>query len=100
MKLRICIAGLLLVFAVGDVEAQRQRQAAPAGNAGRTLTVMTEPDAPNAIVWLDEIRRGVTDNAGKLAQLKVSSGAHTLRVRAARFREITTPGTALPPGAV
>jgi len=100
MKLRICIAGLLLVFAVGDVGAQRQRQAAPAGNAGRTLTVMTEPDAPNAIVWLDEIRRGVTDNTGKLAQLKVSSGAHILRVRAAGFKEITTPFTAVQRGEI
>jgi tetratricopeptide (TPR) repeat protein len=84
MNRRTCIAGLLIVFAVGEVWAQRQRQVNPATNAGRTLTVLTEP---NAIVWLDEIRRGTTDTAGKLAQIKVSSGAHNLRVRAAGFKE-------------
>jgi tetratricopeptide (TPR) repeat protein len=100
MKLRICIVGLLVVFAVGDIGAQRQRQVTPAGNAGRTLTVLTEPNAPNAIVWLDEIRRGATDNAGELTQLKVSSGAHSLRVRATGFKEITTPVTAVQRGEI
>lgn len=97
MKPRICLAGLLMVLAVGDVWAQRRSQVTPAGNTGRTLTVLTEA---NAIVWLDEIRRGATDNAGKLAQIKVSSGAHTLRVRAAGFKEITTPVTAVQRGEI
>lgn len=88
MKLRSYLLGLLLVLLSGNVCAQRQRQVTPAANAGRTLTVLTEP---NAIVWLDEIRRGATDASGKLAALKVSSGAHTLRVRAAGFKEITMP---------
>jgi len=100
MKLRICIVGLLLVFASDDLWAQRQRQVAPTGNAGRTLTVLTEPNAPSAIVWLDEIRRGATDNDGKLAQIKVSSGAHTLRMRAAGFKEITMPVTAVQRGEI
>ena len=60
-----------------------QRSAASPGN----LVVSTEP---NAIVWVDEIRRGATDTTGKLT-LKVSPGRHTLRVRATGFQEVTTP---------
>ncbi len=89
-----------MVFVVGDVWAQRQRKVTSAGNAGRTLTVLTEPSAPNAIVWLDEIRRGATDAAGRLAALKISAGAHILRVRAAGFKEITSPVTAVSRGEI
>ncbi len=52
-----------------------------------SLTINTEP---NAIVWIDEIRRGQTDAAGKLEIKKVSPGGHTLRVRAIGFKESTT----------
>ena len=52
------------------------------------LTITTEP---NAIVWLDEIRRGTADAAGKLALTKVAPGRHTLRVRANGFKEATLP---------
>lgn len=45
---------------------------------------MTEP---KAIVWLDEVRRGVTDDMGQLELAKVSAGRHTLRVRATGFSE-------------
>ena len=53
-----------------------------------SLTIMTEP---NAVVWLDEIRRGTADTSGKLTLTKVSPGRHTLRVRANGFKESTTP---------
>jgi tetratricopeptide (TPR) repeat protein len=46
---------------------------------------------PNAIVWIDEVRRGTTDASGKLSVTKVSAGRHTVRVRAAGFKEVTTP---------
>jgi len=59
-----------------------QRTTAPA------LVVQTEP---KAIVWIDEIRRGTTDDSGTLAITKLSPGRHTLRVRAAGFKEVTTP---------
>ncbi len=52
------------------------------------LSIQTEP---NAIVWLDEVRRGVTDPAGKLALTRVTAGRHLLRVRARGFREVTIP---------
>ena len=52
------------------------------------LTITTEP---NAIVWIDEIRRGTTDASGKLALTKISAGRHTVRVRANGYKEITAP---------
>jgi tetratricopeptide (TPR) repeat protein len=86
MKLRICLAGLLLAVCGGAVLAQHKP--IPPSNSGRTLTILTEPDA---IVWLDEIRRGTTDAVGKLSLVKVSPGAHSLRVRASGFKEVTLP---------
>jgi tetratricopeptide (TPR) repeat protein len=86
MKLRTCLAALLL--AVCGVDVLAQRKPIPASNAAHALTIVTEP---NAIVWLDEIRRGTTDTVGKLALVKVSSGAHSLRVRASGFKEVTMP---------
>jgi hypothetical protein len=56
------------------------------------LTINTEP---NAIVWIDEVRRGTTDASGKLVLNKLSPGRHSLRVRATGFKESTT---ALLPG--
>jgi tetratricopeptide (TPR) repeat protein len=57
-----------------------------------SLTITTEP---NAIVWIDEIRRGTTDASGKLTIAKVSAGRHSVRVRAKGFKETTA---ALLPG--
>ncbi|PYS79731.1 MAG: hypothetical protein DMF70_12520 [Acidobacteria bacterium] len=86
MKLRICLAALL--FTVCGVTVLAQRKPIPAANSARTLTIVTEA---NAIVWLDEIRRGTTDASGKLLLAKVSPGAHSLRVRAGGFKEMTMP---------
>jgi tetratricopeptide (TPR) repeat protein len=61
---------------------------APAIYAQTALTITTEP---NAIVWIDEIRRGTTDAAGKISIAKVSAGRHSVRVRAAGFKETVTP---------
>jgi len=67
--------------------SQRRRNAAPLPSSiSRTIT--TEP---NAIIWLDEIRRGVTDVSGTLELKKISTGRHTLRVRAMGFKEVTMP---------
>ena len=64
----------------------------PAIYAQAPLTITTEP---NAIVWIDEIRRGTTDASGKLIVNRVSASRHVVRVRAKGFKEATTP---LPPG--
>jgi tetratricopeptide (TPR) repeat protein len=65
---------------------------APVVHAQAALTITTEP---NAIVWIDDIRRGTTDASGKLTLTKVSTGRHSVRVRANGFKETTT---ALIPG--
>src|ERR1051325_8398529 len=64
----------------------------PGVRAQSTLTITTEP---NAIIWIDDIRRGTTDASGKLALTKVSPGRHSVRVRTNGFKETTT---ALLPG--
>ena len=61
---------------------------APVVRAQSPLTITTEP---NAIVWIDELRRGTTDDSGKLTISKVSAGRHSVRVRAKGFKETTTP---------
>lgn len=54
--------------------------------AAKSITLKTEP---KAVVWLDEVRRGVTDESGQFEIAKVSPGRHNLRVRAAGFAERT-----------
>ena len=61
---------------------QSQQASTPA------FVITTEP---NAIVWIDEVRRGTTDSSGKLSLTKVSPARHTVRIRASGFKESTTP---------
>ena len=61
-------------------------------SAQAPLVITTEP---NAIVWIDDIRRGTADASGKLSLAKVSPGRHTVRVRASGFKETSV---ALAPG--
>ncbi len=86
----------LVIFVSAQSQQQRPRTTTTPAS-GRTVTVISEP---KAIVWIDEIRRGTTDANGTLAQLKLGSGAHTLRVRAAGFKEATVPVTAAQRGEV
>jgi len=92
----ICVSVLSAIFC-GAAIAQRQSRTAAPANVSRTLTVVTEP---NAIVWVDEIRRGTTDPTGKLAVAKISSGQHALRVRANGFKEATASITAAQSGEI
>ncbi len=57
----------------------------------RAQTALTITTQPNAIVWIDEIRRGTTDDSGKLSIARISPGRHSVRVRAAGFKETVTP---------
>jgi tetratricopeptide (TPR) repeat protein len=54
----------------------------------KAITLKTEP---KAVVWFDEVRRGVTNESGQFEIERVSAGRHTLRVRAAGFQERTLP---------
>jgi tetratricopeptide (TPR) repeat protein len=65
-----------------------QLSATKAAPVARTLTITSEP---NAIVWIDDIRRGVTDASGKLRVTNVSPARHSVRVRANGFKESTVP---------
>ena len=64
--------------------------------AAKSLIIRSEP---NAIVWLDEVRRGVTDDKGELV-IAAKPGRHVLRVRAMGYKEVTRPLLALPRGPV
>ena len=50
----------------------------------RSITISSEP---NAVVWVDGVRFGKTDASGRLAIPTISTGAHSLRVRADGFKE-------------
>ena len=58
----------------------------PAVFAQTALTITSEP---NAIVWIDDVRRGTTDASGKLSLTKITPRRHTIRVRATGFKEAT-----------
>jgi tetratricopeptide (TPR) repeat protein len=76
---------------VSDADAQRRRRPAPASAQTKSITVNT---AAGATVWIDEVRRGLTDASGKLTITSVAAGRHTLRVRASGFKESTIQLTA------
>lgn len=82
----LTMVGLLLA---GGVTAQAQ------ATQFRSITIITEP---NAVVWIDGVRFGKTDAAGSLAIKTVSTGAHSLRIRADGFKEKTQPLTAAQKG--
>lgn len=65
-----------LFVAAGAVSAQ----------TARVITVSTEP---KAIVWIDDVRRGTTDENGQLTIKPVMAGTRKLRVRADGFKELT-----------
>jgi len=65
-----------------------QRNAATAQETGAAFTVITEP---NAIVWIDDVRRGAADASGKLTLTGGIRGRHMLRVRAAGYKEQSLP---------
>ncbi|MFN2512610.1 MAG: tetratricopeptide repeat protein [Pyrinomonadaceae bacterium] len=74
------LVALLLVANTGFAQST-------ATSASRTFTITTEP---KAVVWIDEIRRGVTDESGKLMVKNVSPARHSLRVRANGYKESTS----------
>jgi len=81
IKISFCLAIFLLA---GGITAAQKKNPVPA--QAREITVNTEP---KTIVWLDNIRRGTTDENGKLTIKAVSNGKHTLRLRADGFKEVS-----------
>lgn len=76
----LALVCLLLLLPTNGL-TQRRTAVTP---ARLSITINTQP---NAIVWIDEIRRGVTDASGTLELKNVSAGRHMLRVRALGFKE-------------
>ncbi|HKP46515.1 MAG TPA: tetratricopeptide repeat protein [Pyrinomonadaceae bacterium] len=83
---RQALVVFLTVFLFHEVSLgqKRTRKAAPAATSSASVTITSEP---NAIVWIDEIRRGQTDTGGKLLIANVTARPHAVRVRANGFRE-------------
>jgi hypothetical protein len=81
----LILASALLFGLPLSIQSQSPKTIARATTPAVVIT--TEP---NAIVWVDEIRRGKTDASGKLSLAKVLPGRHTVRVRASGFKESTT----------
>lgn len=52
----------------------------------RALTIVTEP---NALVWINDVNYGKTDESGKLQVKTFPTGSHKIRVRADGFKETT-----------
>jgi tetratricopeptide (TPR) repeat protein len=84
-RIALLLLGLILIVecAFGPKTSAQKRTAA----IPTPLTIIT---SPNAIIWIDDIRRGVTDASGRLELQKISAGRHALRVRATGFKEVTT----------
>ncbi len=78
----VIVLGFLL-FNTNAIFSQR-RTALPSSSS---LTITTEP---NAIVWIDEIRRGVTDASGRLELKKFQRAVTWCESGRADFREVTT----------
>ena len=75
-------AKLVIAVCVLSVAVAGQRSA-----ASSSIVISTEP---NAVVWIDEIRRGTTDASGRI-ELKVLPGRHAVKVRANGFKEGALP---------
>ena len=52
----------------------------------RTVKVITQPEAT---VWIDDIKRGLTDESGELIIKFIASGTRKIRVRAYGYKETT-----------
>jgi tetratricopeptide (TPR) repeat protein len=95
--LSIAILICTVSFSSSDALAQKRKNPSTVPASNKSITVRTEP---TAVVWLDEVRRGVTDAEGKFVIKNVAAGRHSLRVRASGFKEASLPLTAQQRGAI
>ena len=89
----ISIASFLLVFNQ-FVLAQAVK---PVATTYRSITISTQPSSG---VWVDGVKYGKTDTAGKLTIKTIAAGGHTIRVRADGFKEKVQPLTATQKGEI
>jgi tetratricopeptide (TPR) repeat protein len=81
---------LSLLFTVACVPSPALTQASTISAQARTSSIEVTTQ-PKATVWLDDVRRGITDDQGRLKIDKVKPGRHTLRIRATGFAERSLP---------
>lgn len=82
--LQLTLAMALVSLIVPGAFAQQRQRKQPAPAQAKSLTIHTQA---NAVVWLDEVRRGAADAGGTLKLERVTAGRHVLRVRADGFGE-------------
>jgi tetratricopeptide (TPR) repeat protein len=82
------LAVVFVLFSVSPAAFSQRRTNVSSRPQSSSVIITT---GPNAIIWIDEIRRGVTDASGRLELKNVSAGRHTVRARALGFREVTVP---------
>jgi tetratricopeptide (TPR) repeat protein len=92
MRVKINLLILSFLVLLSSIGALAQPAA-----SGRTIIVVTEP---NAVVWIDDVRRGATDVSGKLIIKTAPAGIRKLRVRADGFKEASQTLTAAQKGEV
>ena len=78
---RIFIAALIILAATSICTSQISKP-----TTLRPITVITEP---HSTVWIDGVRYGETDDAGRLKIAGLSPGIRSLRVRGNGFAEVT-----------
>jgi tetratricopeptide (TPR) repeat protein len=93
-RVTVVLSAIIFASCALTVSAQNRRPASGAAQI-RTINVVTEPDAS---VWIDGVLYGKTNGVGNLTITTLSSGVHSLRVRANGFKEITQPITAVQKG--
>jgi len=84
----LVLAVLLISLSNTNAISAQRRGSAAALPSSKSLVITTQP---NAIIWIDEIRRGITDASGRLELKKISAARHKVRVRAVGFKEVTAP---------
>ncbi|MFL6228803.1 MAG: tetratricopeptide repeat protein [Pyrinomonadaceae bacterium] len=95
---RMTCALLVVVASLNLAHAQKTRQPRAAVKKTATTTngastgaqsaqTFVVTSAPGAVVWVDGVRRGATDESGKIELRQLSRASHVLRVRAKGFAE-------------
>ncbi len=85
MRYKILVLIFIFSFLFLAENSHGQRRVGAAAAAARTITVVSEP---KATVWIDGVRRGETDESGKLFVKPVLPGLRKLRIRAYGFKEV------------
>ena len=76
----------VFISLISHTAFSQRRATTPLRPVPGSLTLTTEP---NAIIWVDEIRRGITDASGGIDLKTIRAGRHIIRVRAMGFKEAT-----------